>query len=75
MILIVWMVKKKTDSKDMQTCVSPWQIVQSCVSCLGAVVNIVTHNYKLVRDCFQKFFGELEPSLFKSVLCQPVKVC
>ncbi|KAI0209445.1 Nipped-B-like protein [Lamellibrachia satsuma] len=34
-------------------------VLQSCVSCLGAVVNTVTHNYKLVRDCFQKFFGVL----------------
>lgn len=31
-------------------------ILPSCVSCLGAVVNRVTRNYQLVRDCFQKFF-------------------
>ncbi|GBM90286.1 Nipped-B-like protein [Araneus ventricosus] len=31
-------------------------LLPSCVSCLGAVVNKVTHNYQLVRDCFQKFF-------------------
>ncbi|XP_023223902.1 nipped-B-like protein [Centruroides sculpturatus] len=31
-------------------------ILPSCVSCLGAVVNRVTHNYQLVCDCFQKFF-------------------
>jgi len=35
-----------------------FQILQSCISCLGAVVNGVTHNYKLVKDCFQKFFGK-----------------
>jgi cohesin loading factor subunit SCC2 len=35
-------------------------IVQSCIHCLGAVVNSVTHNYTLVRDCFQKFFMLLE---------------
>ena len=35
------------------------QVLQSCVSCLGAVVNRVSKNYKLVRDCFQKFFGVL----------------
>ena len=29
------------------------------MSCLGAVVNRVSHNYSLVKDCFQKFFGEL----------------
>ncbi|XP_074642892.1 nipped-B-like protein A isoform X2 [Tubulanus polymorphus] len=34
-------------------------VLQSCVSCLGAVVNTVSHNYKLVTDCFQKFFGVL----------------
>ncbi|XP_055932716.1 nipped-B-like protein A, partial [Argiope bruennichi] len=31
-------------------------LLPSCVACLGAVVNKVTHNYQLVRDCFQKFF-------------------
>ncbi|GIY26683.1 nipped-B-like protein [Caerostris extrusa] len=31
-------------------------LLPSCVSCLGAVVNKVTHNHQLVRDCFQKFF-------------------
>ncbi|KAJ8040860.1 Nipped-B-like protein [Holothuria leucospilota] len=34
-------------------------VVQSCVSCLGAIVNQVTKNYKLVRDCFQKYYGVL----------------
>lgn len=34
-------------------------VLQSCVSCLAAIVNGVTHNYKLVKDCFQKFFGFL----------------
>lgn len=28
--------------------------VTSCVSCLGALVNKITKNYKLIRDCFQK---------------------
>ncbi|KAG8180025.1 hypothetical protein JTE90_026629 [Oedothorax gibbosus] len=31
-------------------------LLPSCVSCLGAVVNRVTKNHQLVRDCFQKFF-------------------
>ncbi|GFT58052.1 nipped-B-like protein [Nephila pilipes] len=31
-------------------------LLPSCVSCLGAVVNKVTRNHQLVRDCFQKFF-------------------
>ncbi|XP_071811222.1 nipped-B-like protein isoform X2 [Apostichopus japonicus] len=34
-------------------------VLQSCVSCLGAIVNQVTKNYKLVRDCFQKYYGAL----------------
>ncbi|CAC5356365.1 SCC2 [Mytilus coruscus] len=34
-------------------------VLQSCVSCLGAVVNCVSHNFALVKDCFQKFFGLL----------------
>ncbi|XP_005090101.1 nipped-B-like protein B [Aplysia californica] len=34
-------------------------VVQSCVSCLGAVVNDVSHNYELVKDCFKKFYGVL----------------
>lgn len=34
------------------------QVVQHCVSCLGAVVNKVTHNYKFVWACFNRFYGE-----------------
>ena len=33
------------------------QVVQSCISCLGAVVNKVTHNIRLVKDYFQKYHG------------------
>uniref|UniRef100_A0AAX7VW42 Nipped-B protein n=1 Tax=Astatotilapia calliptera TaxID=8154 RepID=A0AAX7VW42_ASTCA len=33
-------------------------VVQHCVSCLGAVVNKVTHNYKFVWACFNRFYGE-----------------
>lgn len=29
-------------------------VVHSCVACLGAVINKLTKNYPLVRDCFQK---------------------
>ncbi|KRF81724.1 nipped-B protein isoform X1 [Drosophila virilis] len=36
--------------------------VTSCVSCLGALVNKITKNYKLIRDCFQKFYRVLELS-------------
>ncbi|ESO95734.1 hypothetical protein LOTGIDRAFT_214826 [Lottia gigantea] len=34
-------------------------VLQSCVSCLGAVVNNVSYNFTLVKDCFQKFFSVL----------------
>ncbi|XP_050412412.1 nipped-B-like protein [Patella vulgata] len=34
-------------------------VLQSCVSCLGAVVNMVSYNFALVKDCFQKFFSVL----------------
>lgn len=30
-------------------------VVQSCIACLGAIVNKLTKNYKLIRDCFNKF--------------------
>uniref|UniRef100_A0A672ZDI7 Nipped-B protein n=1 Tax=Sphaeramia orbicularis TaxID=375764 RepID=A0A672ZDI7_9TELE len=33
-------------------------VVQHCVSCLGAVVNKVTHNYKFVWACFNRFYGK-----------------
>ena len=31
-------------------------IVQACISCLGVIINNMTHNYKLAQDCFKKFF-------------------
>ena len=34
------------------------QIVQSCVACLAVVVNKVSKNYKLVNDCYTKFYSE-----------------
>ncbi|XP_061397240.1 nipped-B protein [Musca vetustissima] len=37
-------------------------VVSSCVSCLGAVVNKITKNFKLIRDCFQKFYRILDYS-------------
>ena len=33
------------------------QLVKKCVQCLAELINKVTHNYKLVSDCFQKFYG------------------
>jgi cohesin loading factor subunit SCC2 len=29
-------------------------VVVSCVACLGAVINKITKNYLLVRECFAK---------------------
>ncbi|XP_037927462.1 nipped-B protein [Teleopsis dalmanni] len=37
-------------------------VVTSCVSCLGALVNKITKNYKLIRDCFQKFYRIMDHS-------------
>lgn len=34
-------------------------VVQHCVSCLGAIVNKVTHNYKFVWACFNRFYSAL----------------
>ena len=34
-------------------------VVSSCLSCLGSIVNSVTRNYKLIRDCFNKYYGHL----------------
>lgn len=33
-------------------------VIEACMACLGAVVNKITHNYNLVRDCFRKFYSE-----------------
>lgn len=29
-------------------------VVHSCLSCLGAVINKITKNYRLIRECFVK---------------------
>uniref|UniRef100_UPI00358E56D1 nipped-B-like protein isoform X3 n=1 Tax=Myxine glutinosa TaxID=7769 RepID=UPI00358E56D1 len=34
-------------------------VVQNCVSCLGAVVNKVTHNYMFVWSCFNRYYNVL----------------
>ncbi|XP_065107080.1 nipped-B-like protein A isoform X1 [Paramisgurnus dabryanus] len=34
-------------------------VVQHCVSCLGAIVNKVTRNYKFVWACFNRYYGAL----------------
>ena len=33
------------------------KVVESCLSCLGSVVNEVTKNFKLIRDCFTQYYG------------------
>lgn len=35
-------------------------IVASCLSCLGSIVNNVTRNFKLIRDCFKKYYDYLD---------------
>lgn len=32
-------------------------VILSCVSCLGSVVNNVTRNFKLIRDCLTQYHG------------------
>nr|VZH95966.1 unnamed protein product [Spirometra erinaceieuropaei] len=34
-------------------------VLESCVACLGSVVNQVSKNYSLTRDCFSRFFNAL----------------
>ena len=34
-------------------------VVAACLSCLGSVVNHVTRTFKLIQDCFRKYFGPL----------------
>lgn len=38
----------------MLVCSQNQMVVTSCLGCLGAVVNNITKNYKLIRDCFVK---------------------
>ncbi|RZF42069.1 hypothetical protein LSTR_LSTR006662 [Laodelphax striatellus] len=34
-------------------------VIQSCASCLGSVVNNVTRNFKLIRDCLKKYYEHM----------------
>ncbi|XP_065206815.1 nipped-B-like protein [Planococcus citri] len=34
-------------------------VILSCISCLGSVVNNVTRNFPLIRDCFLRYFNPL----------------
>ena len=48
------------------------KVLQACVGCMDAVANKVTHNYKLVADCFQKFYGKCVSFKFAVTLGQAV---
>uniref|UniRef100_A0AAY4E4L3 Nipped-B protein n=1 Tax=Denticeps clupeoides TaxID=299321 RepID=A0AAY4E4L3_9TELE len=43
-------------------------VVQNCVSCLGAVVNKVTHNYKFVWACFNRYYDFFFFFFFSAVI-------
>ena len=32
-------------------------VMGACLSCLGSLVNNVSKNYRLVRDCFRRYFS------------------
>lgn len=34
-------------------------VISSCLSCLGSIVNNVTRNFKLIRDCFKQYYGSV----------------
>lgn len=62
----LWFIKRDSCSvcEVSLICFSCVKVVQHCVSCLGAVVNKVTHNYKFVWACFNRFYGEIFPTYF-----------
>ena len=35
------------------------KVVSACLSCLGSVVNEVTKNFNLIRDCFDNYFTKI----------------
>lgn len=53
--------------------VSASQVVQHCVSCLGAIVNKVTHNYKFVWACFNRYYGKAYVHTFNLVMENTIK--
>ena len=34
-------------------------VVGACLSCLGSIVNNVTKNYSLMRECFKKYYKNI----------------
>ncbi len=35
------------------------KVISACLSCLGSIVNEVTKNFKLIRDCFLKYYAHM----------------
>lgn len=42
-------------------------VIEACMACLGAVVNKITHNYNLVRDCVKRFYSKYQ-CFFESLM-------
>lgn len=57
-VLCNFVIKSQEEENSNVTMFS-LQVVQHCVSCLGAIVNKVTHNYKFVWACFNRYYGAL----------------
>ncbi|KAI5730483.1 hypothetical protein M8J76_014203 [Diaphorina citri] len=49
----------ESDSVKLVVTQRPNMITSSCITCLSSIVNSVTKNFKLVRDCFSQFYKYL----------------
>lgn len=49
----------ESDSVKLVVTQRPNMITSSCITCLSSIVNNVTKNFKLVRDCFSQFYKYL----------------
>ncbi len=36
------------------------KVIAACLSCLGSVVNEVTKNFALIRDCYNQYYGKMK---------------
>jgi cohesin loading factor subunit SCC2 len=36
------------------------KVIAACISCLGSIVNSMTKNFKLIRDCFSRYYRNME---------------
>lgn len=72
----LWFIKRDSCSvcEVSLSCFSRVKVVQHCVSCLGAVVNKVTHNYKFVWACFNRFYGEILQTNFIKLKCSFIRI-